>query len=171
MPLPCCNDFWTVRYAKVHRAFLGGLLSQKFSKEGLMMLFKILKGDSSRISMDKTAFHEGYAYFTPDDAGFYIDAKVGNNNKRLRLNERASSINATLSASAWSNKQQSVSVSGLSASQNGLVDVANGATAAQLSAVSAARLRVKSQAAGSITFAADGTVPTIDIPITVVLLP
>lgn len=135
------------------------------------MLFKILKGDSSRISMDKTAFHEGYAYFTPDDAGFYIDAQVGNNNKRLRLNERSSSVNATLSASEWNNKRQSVSVSSLKANQNGLVDVANGATDAQLSAVSAARLRVQSQTAGSITIAADGTVPTIDIPITVVLLP
>ena len=31
-----------------------------------MALFKILKGDSSRISTDVTPFHDGWAYFTPD---------------------------------------------------------------------------------------------------------
>ena len=41
-----------------------------------MALFKILKGDSSRISTDVTPFHDGYAYFTPDDGGFYIDSEI-----------------------------------------------------------------------------------------------
>ena len=40
------------------------------------MLFKILRGPSSRISKDTTEFHDGYAYFTPDDGGFYIDAET-----------------------------------------------------------------------------------------------
>ena len=52
------------------------------------MLFKILRGPSSRISKDKTEFHDGYAYFTPDDGGFYIDAEdtdTGAQN-RIRVN-------------------------------------------------------------------------------------
>ena len=48
-----------------------------------MALFKILKGNSSRLPDVKAT--EGYAYFTPDDGKFYIDiatankAVVGNN--------------------------------------------------------------------------------------------
>lgn len=47
-----------------------------------MALFKILKGNSSRLPDIKAT--EGYAYFTPDDGKFYIDiatadkAVVGN---------------------------------------------------------------------------------------------
>jgi hypothetical protein len=58
-----------------------------------MSLFKILKGDSSRISTDKTSFHEGYAYFTPDDGGLYIDATVDGTNKRVRVtSEKPASV-------------------------------------------------------------------------------
>ena len=53
-----------------------------------MALFKILKGESSRIDTGTTKFNEGYAYFTPDDAGFYIDASVGGSQKRIRINRR-----------------------------------------------------------------------------------
>lgn len=52
------------------------------------MLFKILRGPSTRVSKDKTEFHDGYAYFTPDDGGFYIDAEdtdTGAQN-RIRVN-------------------------------------------------------------------------------------
>ena len=51
-----------------------------------MALFKIMRGDSSRISTDVTAFHDGYAYFTPDDGGFYIDAEYNGEQKRYRIN-------------------------------------------------------------------------------------
>ena len=51
-----------------------------------MALFKILKGDSSRISTDVTPFHDGWAYFTPDDGGFYIDSEDNGEQKRHRIN-------------------------------------------------------------------------------------
>lgn len=51
-----------------------------------MALFKILSGPSSRISTDVTPLHEGFAYFTPDSAGFYIDAQNGGNLQRIRIN-------------------------------------------------------------------------------------
>ena len=57
-----------------------------------MSLFKILRGDSSRISTDITPFHDGYAYFTPDDGSFYIDINTGTkdapNNQRIKLNAK-----------------------------------------------------------------------------------
>lgn len=50
-----------------------------------MALFKILKGSSTKIDTKTTPFHEGYAYFTPDDGGFYIDVVEGEEQKRVRL--------------------------------------------------------------------------------------
>lgn len=40
------------------------------------MLFKILQGDKSRISLDITPFHEGWCYVT-SDGGFYVDMNIG----------------------------------------------------------------------------------------------
>ena len=53
------------------------------------MLFKILHGDTSRISTDITPFHEGYCYVT-HDGYMYIDMNVGTSdmpsNNRVKLN-------------------------------------------------------------------------------------
>ena len=134
------------------------------------MLFKILKGDSSRISTEKTPFNEGYAYFTPDDAGFYIDTVVNSTQKRMRINERSKAVNATLTAAGWSDKKQVVTVAGMTAQQNGSVGLAQGATDAQIDAARKAALYVCAQADGSLTVAAKDTVPTVGIPIVVTLL-
>lgn len=56
-----------------------------------MALFKILKGSSSRISTDVTPFHDGYAYFTPEDSGFYIDSEDDGVQTRHRINPTTSS--------------------------------------------------------------------------------
>lgn len=72
-----------------------------------MALFKILKGDSSRISTDVTPFHDGYAYFTPDDSGFYIDSEDNGVQKRHRINPEGGEFNKlvfgeqVVQASAW----------------------------------------------------------------------
>lgn len=51
------------------------------------MAFRILKGDSSRISMDITPFHDGWCYLTGDDGGFYIDYLADNGaQKRICIN-------------------------------------------------------------------------------------
>ena len=54
-----------------------------------MSLFKPLKGDSSRISLDVTPFHDGWAYFTPDNGGFYIDCEVDGEQRRVRVKSQA----------------------------------------------------------------------------------
>lgn len=51
------------------------------------MLFKILQGPSSRIGTGTTPFHEGWAYYTPDDNGFYIDSKVNDAEVRQKINQ------------------------------------------------------------------------------------
>lgn len=76
-----------------------------------MAIFKILKGASSRINFDVTPFTEGYAYFTPDDSGFYIDAKVDENNKRIRINPKSVSVDKILLSSGWEDGKQTVTVS------------------------------------------------------------
>lgn len=134
------------------------------------MLFKILKGASSRISTATTPFTEGYAYFTPDDAGFYIDAVVDSAQKRIRINQPSTSVTATLTASGWSNGAQTVSVAGLGASQNGSVGLAASATDAQVAAARSAGLFVSAQAAGSLTIQAKDATPSVDIPIVITML-
>lgn len=237
-----------------------------------MGLFKILRGDSSRISTSTTPFHDGYAYFTPDDGGFYIDATSGNSNKRIRINipandqaptyteasanaelasgeklsvafgkiakaisslishianksnphgvtasqvgavpttrtvnSKALSGNITLTASdvgarpaswmptaaqvgaatpssqktvtltvsGWSASApytQKLAVSGLATSSNGDIAVAQSATTAQREAARKAIMSVTAQTSGSLTITADGTKPSINIPVTVTII-
>lgn len=73
----------------------------------------------------------------------------------------------TLSASAWSNKQQTVTVAGVSANEGEQLITPTPAAASQ-SAYYAAGIRATAQAANSITFTAD-TVPTSNLSVYVVV--
>ena len=48
-----------------------------------MALFKILRGESSRLN--SAPLIDGYAYFTPDDGKFYIDAALPNSPLNARV--------------------------------------------------------------------------------------
>ena len=135
-----------------------------------MAIFKILKGASSRINTQTTPFHDGYAYFTPEDSGLYIDASVNNVNQRIRINPPSVSIETSLLATGWNNGVYTLSVSGLGATQNGSIGLSQSATSEQSEAAGMALLRVSGQASGSLTITADGDVPTVNIPVTVTLL-
>ena len=76
-------------------------------------------------------------------------------------------VTAALSASGWT---QTVSVSDVTASSNGALRIAQSATDEQFTAWGAAQLRVTAQAAGTLTVKATGTVPTIDIPVEVLIV-
>lgn len=80
------------------------------------------------------------------------------------------SITATLAANKWSNGKQTVSVTGLKATQNGVVGLPQAFSTAQYEAVVEAEMYVSAQAAGSLTIACMGDTPKIDIPITIILL-
>lgn len=80
------------------------------------------------------------------------------------------SITVTLAASNWSNGKQTVSITGLKATQNGVVGLSQAFTAAQYEAVVEAEMYVFEQAEGSLTIACMGDTPKIDIPISIILL-
>lgn len=82
----------------------------------------------------------------------------------------STSVNATLTASGWSSFKQTISVPGLGATQNGIIGLAQSATSTQRKAAREAGLNVVAQAAGSLTVEVDGYLPTVDIPITVILM-
>lgn len=81
-------------------------------------------------------------------------------------------VTATLSASGWDAdaKTQTVSVAGVTATANGSLRIAQSATDDQFTAWGAAQPRVTAQADGSITVKLAGTVPTINIPVEVLIV-
>lgn len=139
-----------------------------------MALFKILKGDSSRISTDVTPFHDGYAYFTPDDGGFYIDSEDDGEQKRHRINPVNSggsiAVSATLLSGGWSSGEQTLQISGVTAESNGVIGLSQSVSDAEMEAAKNAELYVCGQGTGTITIAAYGETPTRDIPVVVILL-
>ena len=82
------------------------------------------------------------------------------------------SVSATLTAAGWDAdaKTQTVSVAGVTATANGSLRIAQSATDDQFTAWGAAQARVTAQADGSITVKLAGTVPTIDIPVEVLIV-
>lgn len=56
-----------------------------------MALFKILKGESTRLSAQKAK--EGYAYFTPDDGKFYIDIAGDGTQDAIMGNKETEEVN------------------------------------------------------------------------------
>lgn len=136
-----------------------------------MALFKILQGESSRISTDITPFHEGYAYFTPDDGGFYIDAVVGGENERICINPNSIPVECTLSKDAWNSKKQTITVDGLFADSNGYVGLSPNASDEAFEAATRAAMRITKQEDNTLTISCGGEIPTIDIPIIIIILP
>ena len=93
------------------------------------------------------------------------------------LGEKANSsvaISGTLLASAWAGIDspftQELAVEGLGANQNGTISVAHEATVEQREMARLAMFSIIGQSEGSLTIAADGEMPDIDIPVVVILL-
>lgn len=134
-----------------------------------MSLFKIFRGDSARISTETTPFHDGYAYFTANDGGFYIDADHGGKQERICINPKSRTVVTTLLASAWVNGRQTIAINGLGANQNGVIGVAQNITEEQIAATRSADLYACAQSDGALTVAADGEIPKCDIPVVIIL--
>jgi hypothetical protein len=84
--------------------------------------------------------------------------------------ENHATKNITLLANGWSDKQYVVSDEDLTVDSDGVIGLNANATDEQRAAVRDAMIGVKAQAAGSLTLVADGDVPTINVPITLILL-
>ncbi len=85
--------------------------------------------------------------------------------------DRSVVIGATLLASAWAGTPptQEIHVAGLSATQNGVISVANSATPEQRETAWSAMLSVTGQESGKLMISADGTLPELDIPVSILI--
>lgn len=84
--------------------------------------------------------------------------------------EPSNSVSVTLLASDWTSGQQTISVEGLTADQNGVAALPQVFSTAQYEAVVAAEIYVSGQTDGSLTFSCMGDTPQIDIPVIIILL-
>lgn len=92
----------------------------------------------------------------------------------VRMEEAPSvSVEAVLSSSAWSGDSapytQTISVSGMTADINGIIGIAKGASENVREAARYTALAVTGQAAGTLTISADGVLPEIDIPVSIIM--
>ena len=134
-----------------------------------MAIFKILEGPSSRIDLETTPFHEGWAYFTPDNGKLYIDSVVNSVNTRVCVSGggiTVTPVTTTLPASGWSNGSQTIAVAGVTASTDGVIGLTATASDAQYAAAQEAALHLTAQGTGTVTVTIMGeSTPTIDIPV------
>lgn len=88
--------------------------------------------------------------------------------------ERSTSVMAVLLADGWTGETapflQTIAIDGLTAQHNGSASIAPNATLEELEAAQKAVLRVTEQADGSLTITADGEVPSVDLPVIVILI-
>lgn len=83
--------------------------------------------------------------------------------------EKSTTATATLSASSWSNGSYTLSVTGVTTTSNQEILPALNITAEQLEALQGANIQDGGQTTGSITLKAFGAVPTINIPIRIIV--
>ena len=117
---------------------------------------------------------------TPNDSGTVtlvasdINTSSGDSIETALNNKagKSTGVSVNLTASGWDSgaKTQTVSVSGVTSTANGSLRIAQSATDEQFTALGAAKPRVTAQADGSITVKLAGTVPTIDIPVEVLIV-
>lgn len=86
---------------------------------------------------------------------------------------KSEELTISLTSSGWdsSAKTQAVTIQGMDADAIVIISIPDTATSDQISAIYAANLTTPTQAENSITFKCNGTVPSIDIPIQVIVLP
>jgi hypothetical protein len=111
------------------------------------------------------------------DVSIFCNGNMDIIDTQLKTNATAAagtSVSATLATASWVGSSapytQTLTVTGLGATQNGTISIAQSATATQRTAALTAKLSVTGQAAASLTITADGTKPTVAIPVTVILL-
>lgn len=85
----------------------------------------------------------------------------------------SSVLNLTAAAGAWTSATpptQTISATGVTASNNIIVGIGSGATSEQLDAAAAAKILCTAQGTNSITLTCYGTEPSVNIPLTVLIL-
>lgn len=88
------------------------------------------------------------------------------------VNECKSAVlNFVLSADAWVNNTQRITNQKITANGNGFIVFSTGISSDAMAAANEAQITMSAQNEGSITISTNGTTPTVDIPITLIILP
>lgn len=122
----------------------------------------------TEVSDGKQVYNQLYSEMAPGGSAMWTLSTTAAANKKT-------SYDLTLTAAGWdaSTKQQTISGSGSyswDADSNGTLSIAQSATDEQWEAWSAAAVRAVAQGANSLTLQAMGDVPTVDIPVEVIIL-
>lgn len=83
---------------------------------------------------------------------------------------KSQDVSVTILASGWNNRQQTITIPGLSATQNGIICLAQNISAAEYEAAFAAGLFVSGQKDNTLIVSYIGDTPACDIPATIILL-
>lgn len=133
----------------------------RFTKDAGAEYYDVTKVNANLDAID-AAIKE--AQDTVDEVGFELDSKAN----------KSSVVIATLTVAGWTGTvapySQLVAVDGVTATNNCSLSVGQGAAAAQYVAASDGQLLPSAQAVNSITIKAFGDKPTVDIPISVLIL-
>lgn len=116
---------------------------------------------------------------TDEFGNLIINVMSGSNSNMTKIDaalgdkaEQSQAVDAVLLSSAWAGAAspytQTLSIEGLTATQNGEIAIAMTATATQRDVARRALLSVTGQANGTLTISADGELPITDIPVTIV---
>ena len=101
-----------------------------------------------------------------------IDTEI--NNLQDNKAEKSIAVSGTLYANAWigadSPFTQEILISGLTQNHNGFMSLSYNATAAQRDVARESMLTITGQTDGKLIVSADGELPSLDIPVTVILL-
>ncbi len=130
--------------------------------------------------MAETQNYKLYTTEPSDNPKFkeFREELCGNNNSNMVKIDRAlfslqsRSVDAVLYADAWRGTPnvQSVQIDGLTAEQNGSISISNLAVQDEKEAAMNASLYVVAQTDGELTIGVEGVLPTIDIPVTIIIL-
>ena len=137
-----------------------------------MALFKILRGGAE--TLKKQPLHDGWAYFTPENGQLHIDVvgEVGGKDygegERILVAGRGSAIilDRTLYANSWDENTQTIYYEDLNGNYEAIVKLndSNGLDFSVVAAAAKADIKV-SISGTTVTFTANGNVPTVDIPL------
>ena len=154
-------------------------IGDNFSYQGAKPLDGRIKYDTlaAMVAMPDSTLYDGcIAYCVGEDKNYQwkstntVDATTG----KWREFEagggssEATVLTGTLTTSGWSNKSQTVTITGMTASTNGVIGLLNTATDAQIAAAATAKIKPTAQGTNSVTFTCEA-VPAVDIPFGVVI--
>ncbi|GHV27052.1 hypothetical protein FACS18948_3800 [Clostridia bacterium] len=101
---------------------------------------------------------------------YYTQDRVNEQIQSANLAKRSQLLSLTLLASDWSENTQSVYDDTIDIAMNGIVLLAQTVTSDQYTAWTNAQIVITGQDEGMMTFTAFGTVPSVDVQISVILL-